>query len=179
MIILTGASASGKTEIALFLVRKYGFEKVITYTTRPMRIHEKQDVDYHFISQEEFLRKKEHHDFLETMSYHDYHYGTAYEDVQGKKVLVVDPVGANVYYEYLKEKAVFFLIETKEEIRKKRMKDRKDKEEDINKRIYGDRISFHPSKMKHIDFIVQNNEESLEDVAKQVYTLYRSKIHDI
>ena len=54
MIILVGASASGKTEIAKLIIKKYGFKKMVTTTTRPMRAGEVADIDYHFISKEEF-----------------------------------------------------------------------------------------------------------------------------
>ena len=44
MIVLVGPSASGKTEAAKLLYSIYGIKKVITHTTRPMRIGEKDDV---------------------------------------------------------------------------------------------------------------------------------------
>ena len=40
MIVLSGASASGKTEAAKMLTSKYGIVKAITTTTRPMRVNE-------------------------------------------------------------------------------------------------------------------------------------------
>ena len=53
MIVLVGESASGKSSIERELVA-LGFNKIVTYTTRPMR---KEDVDgetYHFITEEQF-----------------------------------------------------------------------------------------------------------------------------
>ena len=58
MIILVGASASGKTEIANILIKKYGYEKMVTATTRPMRVNEVNKVDYFFLTEEEFKTKK-------------------------------------------------------------------------------------------------------------------------
>ena len=55
MIILIGPSASGKTEIAQILEKKYNLKKVITHTTREKRINEKENVDYYFVSKETFL----------------------------------------------------------------------------------------------------------------------------
>ena len=54
MIVLTGASASGKTEVAKLLFIKYDIKKVITHTTRPIRLGEKRGVDYHFVDVEKF-----------------------------------------------------------------------------------------------------------------------------
>ena len=45
MLILVGHSASGKTEIANVLKKEYEMKKIITYTTRPKRINEVDDVD--------------------------------------------------------------------------------------------------------------------------------------
>ena len=48
MIVLSGASASGKTEAAKMLMVKYGIQKAITTTTRSMRVHEVNGKDYWF-----------------------------------------------------------------------------------------------------------------------------------
>ena len=64
MIILTGPSASGKTATCLYLQDHYGIKKVITHTTRPMRHGEVNDVDYHFVSKEEFQRMIDNDEFV-------------------------------------------------------------------------------------------------------------------
>ena len=179
MIILIGASASGKTEISMMLVKQYGFKKVVTYTTRLKRHNEIQDVDYHFVSEEQFLNMKNNNEFIETIYYQNHYYGTSFKDLGGKKVLIVDPNGANVYFDKLGDKAVFFLIEAEQEIRKQRMINRNDREEEIIKRLAGDKITFQRSNIKHIDFIINNNNDPIEQVTMQIYSLYRSKIHDI
>ena len=55
MIVLIGASASGKTEVAKTLIYKNGFSKIVTYTTRKIRPTEKDGIDYHFVSKQQFL----------------------------------------------------------------------------------------------------------------------------
>ena len=54
MLILIGPSASGKTEVAKLLAKKYNITKIVTYTTRKPRINERNGIDYNFISLEEF-----------------------------------------------------------------------------------------------------------------------------
>ena len=56
MIILVGASASGKTEVAKELKKKYDIQKVVTHTTRTRRAQEIEDVDYHFVDTALFLK---------------------------------------------------------------------------------------------------------------------------
>ena len=81
MIILVGASASGKSVVVKKMNELYGIEKVVTYTTRPMRAGEINDVDYHFIDKDDFVSKKENNFFLETAFYNNNYYGTAFEDI--------------------------------------------------------------------------------------------------
>ena len=54
MLVIVGPSACGKTQIVNHLIANYGYEKLVTYTTRPMRVNEVNHIDYHFISKEEF-----------------------------------------------------------------------------------------------------------------------------
>ena len=54
MLVIVGPSASGKTQMVQELIKKYKMEKLVTYTTRAMRVGEVNGKDYHFISVEEF-----------------------------------------------------------------------------------------------------------------------------
>ena len=54
MIVLIGASASGKTEISKTLCANFTYQKCITTTTRNIRPNEQPGVDYHFLSKEDF-----------------------------------------------------------------------------------------------------------------------------
>ena len=49
MVILVGASASGKSVVAKDMIKRYGFSKVVTYTTRSIRVGEVNNIDYHFL----------------------------------------------------------------------------------------------------------------------------------
>ncbi len=57
IIILVGPSGSGKTSLANTLSSK-GFYRPVTCTTRARRTNEKHGVDYYFLSEEEFNKKK-------------------------------------------------------------------------------------------------------------------------
>ena len=56
ILILIGKTSSGKTLIKEKLTEK-GFNGITTYTSRPMRKGEQQDVTYNFISEEDFNQK--------------------------------------------------------------------------------------------------------------------------
>ena len=68
LTIITGKSGAGKSTIVKEL-EKYGFHPVLTTTTRPKREKEIQNVDYHFVSEEEFLEKIDQNYFAEYKVY--------------------------------------------------------------------------------------------------------------
>lgn len=91
VVALVGPSGCGKTTIANQLVKSGHFELVRSYTTRPKRNEKDQ---YHFLTKEAFLKKKEACFFFETSCYNKQLYGTSLEDMykiiaSGKKALLV------------------------------------------------------------------------------------------
>jgi len=57
MIVLVGASASGKSTLQKAMIEhSENLKKVVTYTTRPPRKGEKNGVDYHFVSEKKFQK---------------------------------------------------------------------------------------------------------------------------
>ena len=93
MVVLVGASASGKSSIERNLVEKHGYNKIISYTTRSPRVGEQDGIDYHFISKKDFLKLKENGFFAETTVYNGWYYGSAKEDCTDDKVAVMNPHG--------------------------------------------------------------------------------------
>lgn len=174
MIILVGASASGKSVLVKKLIEKYNMEKVVTYTTRSMRIGEINNIDYHFIDLNSFIMKKDNNFFLETAFYNNNYYGTAYEDISKNKVLILEPSGANIYYDKLKDDVFIVYLQASENERKKRMYERGDSEEAINKRLLNDVQYFAVNNFKKIDIIVETENKSVDEIAKIVYNSYIS-----
>ena len=176
MIILVGASASGKTEIARRLIHTYGFHKFVTHTTRPPRHKEQNHVDYHFVSLAEFKRLEASSSFIETTNYNGFNYGTSFDEIGDKKVLIVDPSGANAFVEKAADKVVVFLIETPKDIRKERMLKRKDHPKDIEKRLKHDDLIFDQSQLDRVDYVIENNKVHLAKLTKQIYDLYEQSM---
>ena len=172
MLVMIGASASGKTEIAKILIRKYGFSKLVTYTTRTMRKGEVNGTDYHFISIEEFEKKKKNKEFLETAQYHNTFYGSPKKGADEMKVIIVEPKGANSIFRKDIPKTIFIYLETDQLIRRVRMLNRGDKLEDVETRFIEDKKHFRKSRFKHLDHIVNTSSHTLEELAKKIYDLY-------
>lgn len=177
MIILTGQSASGKTTIANDLIKRFGYQKFITHTTRAPRIGEVNHVDYHFVSREEFLEKKKNGKFIETMEYNGNLYGSSIDDIGDNKVLIVDINGANHFSEHVSNDSVFFFIVCDDKITKKRMIERGDKQVDIEKRLKSDKILFDKSLMKRINYVIDTTNIPSENVTEEVLRLYNDYIN--
>lgn len=93
MIVLVGASGSGKTSVAKEL-EKRGYKRVVTYTTRPMRDGEKDNDDYHFLPDDEFEGIKDC--FVEHSTYREWKYGcyVSTKDIDNKdSVVILTPKG--------------------------------------------------------------------------------------
>ena len=82
LLVLSAPSGGGKSSIARNLLQgrdDLGYS--VSATTRPMREGEREGVDYHFLSREEFLRRREAGEFLETATYGGHLYGTLRSEI--------------------------------------------------------------------------------------------------
>ena len=53
---------------------------------------------------------------------------------------------------------------------------RGDKESDAVKRIQNDKHVFNPSKLAKVDYKINSETQTVEEVTDQVYSLYKAKI---
>ncbi len=76
LVVVSGPSGAGKTSVCRALKKYPGVVFSVSATTRPQRPGERDGVDYHFVSREEFERRVADGEFVESAQYGDYHYGT-------------------------------------------------------------------------------------------------------
>jgi guanylate kinase len=82
LLVLSSPSGGGKTTIARSLLQArddLGYS--VSATTRPRREGERDGVDYHFISRDEFLRRVDAGEFLEWATYAGNLYGTLRSEI--------------------------------------------------------------------------------------------------
>ena len=83
-IVLLGAPNVGRHELRRRLLQSepHLFDVAIPHTTRARRLQEIPDVDYHFVSEADFLAKVARHSFVEFGQYDRDLYGTSIDDIQ-------------------------------------------------------------------------------------------------
>lgn len=142
LVVLTGKSGSGKDTVARFL-EKEGFEKIISYTTRPMREGEVNGTDYHFVTQDEFNKLRKSGRFAESYDYHakfgDCSYGSLEEDYRRaltedkKRYVILTPEGFSTVRKNIPAVTGIYL-DVPERVLRKRLTARAKKEPDLEKR---------------------------------------------
>lgn len=177
MIVLAGASASGKTEVAKLLDKKYGVKKIITTTTRDMRHGEQNKVDYFFVTKEEFEEKIKRGDFVEYTLFNGNLYGSTKDQIASNRCVVIDPVGLKSYIALNDPNIITFFLEANEEDRRARMVARGDDPNKIESRIAHDRIAFKKENIAKVDYMIDSSSKcSVEEVTDMVYSLYKKRI---
>lgn len=177
MIVLTGASASGKTVTALDLQKRHGLVKAITTTTREKRVGETDGVEYFFISKEEFEKRLKENKFVEHSLYNGNFYGCGVDQVSDNKIVVLDPNGLHSFLKLKDKNIVSFLLIADEKTRKSRMESRGDKEENIKQRIENDVNDFALEKIGKVDFVINTDNYTIEEVSDLIYKLYTEKLN--
>ena len=175
IIVLAGKSASGKNFVAKKL-EEHGYETIVTYTTRPKRKGEQQNITYHFISDEEFKQKIEEGFFAKYQSYNTefgvWYYGTSFEDLKNandKSVIILEPQSYRDIKDELSDKNItcIYLYANNSTI-KKRLEKRGDNPNEVIRRMESDNEDFKGFE-NEVDRIVYNNDgDSIDDIVSKI-----------
>lgn len=165
MIVLIGKSGSGKSTIADILCNKFGFNKVVTTTTRPKRKGEKQNIDYHFVTDKQFDEMNADGKFIEVRNYkvasgEEWKYGSPLEEIESageKDIIILTPEGCkNVINKIGKENVIVIYIYTNIRTIQYRLKRRGDDMDEIDRRMEQDKEDFKDA-TELADFMVYNH----------------------
>ena len=177
MIVLCGASASGKTVTALDLQKRHGLVKAITTTTREKRVGETDGVEYFFVSKEEFQKRLSENKFVEHSLYNGNFYGCGIDQVSDNKIVVLDPNGLHAFLKLKDKNVVSFLLIADEKTRRERMVSRGDKAENVASRIENDVKDFSFENIGKVDFVINTENHSIEQISDMIYDLYKQKLN--
>lgn len=183
-LILMGKTCSGKDNIVRKLCEDYGFTKIVTYTTRPMRKGEQQDVTYHFISNSEFQEKIQENFFNEYKSYRTsedvWYYGSQLSDMSSQKsVIILTPDGYKDYIRQTKNKDyISIYIYANNSTIRTRLKKRGDKKDEADRRILADNEDFKDAMNISDRIVYNNNGQNLDEVVRKVHEEYCKLLED-
>ena len=179
MICLCGGTCAGKDTLMRKMIEKYGLQKLITYTTRPIRENEIENVDYHFITDEQFEKLNKDDFFAETTSYdvangETWKYGTAKKDLTDDKIVILNPYGLK---ELRKDKSLnivaFYLFASHGEIWN-RIRQRGDSSDEAIRRMEADKKDFEDIE-EYIDFAINTDTylstDEIADLVNQLYSM--------
>lgn len=142
LIILSGASGSGKSTVIRHLLQRGRFplRLAISATTRGPRKGEKDEVHYHFCSLKEFEQKIADDEFLEYAKVHHNYYGTLRNEVfpfleQGIGVILdIDVQGAEQVRAKCPEHVSIFLTTSSMSVLEQRLRNRATEDSEVIER---------------------------------------------
>lgn len=186
MNIIIGATCSGKTKIVDELVKR-GYNKIVTYTTRPKRDGEVDGKDYHFVSEDYFLSKVRNNFFAEYKEYDTafgkWYYGVSYDSIENsteKDIIILTPSGVtdlkqrfssdkmNILYVYANQKTIKKRSE-------KRGEYKGEKKLEAIRRLEQDRIDFKNAELLADRIFYNNFDTDLNEVVDKIVTYLEEK----
>ena len=182
LMIVSGASATGKDTIVSKVIERYPDEAVlsVSMTTRSPRCGETDGVDYFFVSEEKFEENITSDKMLEYAKYGENYYGTPIEPIErwleeGKIVfLVIEVKGAALVRKRCPEAKSVFVLPPSMEILESRLRSRGTEDEEtmrVRLEIAKDEIS----RADEYDYIIVN--DKLDDAVDDIVTICKYEQH--
>jgi len=164
LFIVAAPSGAGKTTLVRELLARDAAVKLsVSFTTRKPRAGERDGVDYHFVTREQFLRMREQGEFLESAEVHGNLYGTSRVWIEGEMaagrdiLLEIDWQGARQVRAVFGEAVGIFILPPSIEELEHRLVGRGLDAADVIAR----RLANARNEMKHVggfDYVIINKE---------------------
>lgn len=189
LYIVMGKSASGKDTIFQRLKDKkeLGLVTVVPYTTRPIRVSEKEGETYHFVNEKQYMEMKEQGHVIEARTYHTVHgdwtYFTADDGTILKEAENYIMIGTLETYEQIcryfgksRVEPIYIEVEDGERLSRAVERERMQKEpkyKELCRRFIADQEDFSEEKLQRagIDHRFYNNnlEQCIEDIIRYCF----------
>ncbi len=143
LFVVTGPSGVGKGSLIKELLRRVpGLELSTSATTRAPRPGEKDGVDYHFLTEEEFEHRLSRDEFMEHAGYSGHRYGTLLSEVRPRLecgtgvVLEIEVQGARQVRRSMPDAVLVFVAPPAPDALRERLEGRgTDTDEQIERRL--------------------------------------------
>jgi guanylate kinase len=181
IIIISGPSGAGEDSIIAGLYKYLPIEKIITTTTRPKRVNEKQAKEYYFITMDKFKKGISENIFFEyAQEYNGYFYGVTRSEIERVKKL--DKIGIwKIEYKGVINAKKFIpdikaiLIMAPIKILEKRIRLR----DNVDEQYIKQRTEYTREWLKHkhiYDYTVLNKEGKLDKTIDKVVKIIKSEM---
>lgn len=182
LLIFSGPSGAGKTTVLREVLKKTKrtLNMSVSATTRPPRPGERDGVDYQFLTDEEFQRRRAAEDFLECFEVfgRGYWYGTLRDTVSASLkagqwvVLEIDVQGRAKVVEQYPEATTFFVRPESLEVLEQRLRARgTENEETIARRLEVARHEWPFGKEYTYEIINHSIEQAVDEICRKLEQL--------
>ena len=181
LFIISGPAGSGKGTVVKRVIEKHPDVKLsISMTTRQPRPIETPDVDYYFVTREQFCERIEKGQMLEYAEYNGNFYGTPKAKVlecleSGNDVILeIEVEGAMQIKSSFPEAIAIMLTPPDRDVLEKRLRGRgTETEENIIKRLAKAKLEI--KYLPKYDYSVVNEDGGIEECADLVYSIMQAE----
>lgn len=157
VLALFGKSSAGKDTIQKWLVENNpNMKGIISCTTRPKRDYEQDGIDYHFITEKDFIDKEFNNELIEYTSFNGWLYGSPISSLDSNKINVgvFNPAGINTLLHDSRLEVIPVYIDCSDKIRLSRSMNREKNPDykEICRRFLTDEEDFSNIKFDYITF---------------------------
>ena len=182
LFIVSAPSGAGKTSLCKEVVKRVpNLHFSISCTTRPPRQHEKDGIDYYFLSIDEFTKMVDNNELLEWTNIYGNYYGTAKSTIeecrrQNKDVIFdIDHAGAQRIKEAYPDSITIFILPPSYEVLQERLTQRGTESETIIKvRLNKARSEIDQASWYQYRIVNDNFDEALKRL-EEIITTERAK----
>ena len=185
LIVLSGPSGVGKDAV-IARMKKLGrpFYYVVTATTRTKRAGEKDGVDYHFLSTEEFQKMIEKKQFLEWANVYNNYYGVPKNEItvalskELDAIVRVDVQGAASIKGILPQAVFIFLMPPSvEELDKRLRRRRSESSTDLALRL--ENAKGEIKRLPLFDYVITSRQNKLDEVVSEIDAIVIAEKHRV
>jgi len=182
VVVISGPSGVGKDVMIDRMIEsdRIGFHFTVTATTRDPRPGEKDGINHHFVTVDDFVNLIANDDLLEWAQVYGNYYGVPKKQVRdaltaGNHVIMrVDVQGAKRLSEIIPEALLIFIIPPSLDVLKNHLEKRGvDLEVEMTKRLAA--ANEEISQANLFDFTVTNEEGRLDDTVNEVVEIIESE----
>ncbi len=188
IVVIAGPTASGESTFTHELIDGYdNFVKLVSATTREPRMNEKNEVDYYFLSKEDFFEKVHEGNIIEHtyVENRDAYYGTYKPDLDEKLlkglniVANTDPKGAKFYKENYGATTIFLKPKSMAVIEDRlRRRDPSITEEEVQSRLVSAEREIRDADHK-FDHVVWNTDGGFVETLFEVIEILKKEGYEI